>query len=88
MPTAFLYCHLMQHEVTSMKIIRKKQVIELTGLSGRTIDRKERAGQFPARIILGANSVGWDQLSIENWMTELKHGWVGQGAAKNKDCHE
>jgi len=65
-----------------MKIIRRNQVEEKTGLCGRTIDRKEKAGQFPHRIKLGANSVGWIDSEIDEWIKGLERVNAGQGAAK------
>jgi predicted DNA-binding transcriptional regulator AlpA len=41
------------------KIIRSKEVQELTGLSRTTIWRLEREGKFPARVPLTASNVGW-----------------------------
>ncbi len=51
-----------------MRILRKPEVEEKTGLSGQTIWRKERAGQFPRRITLGPNSVGWLEAEIDEWI--------------------
>ena len=51
-----------------MRILRKPEVEEKTGLSGQTIWRKERAGQFPRRIMLGPNSVGWLEAEIDEWI--------------------
>jgi prophage regulatory protein len=50
------------------KIIRRPEVEELTGLSYSSIYRKERAGKFPPRLILGANSVGWRKSEILEWV--------------------
>ena len=32
------------------------------------IDRLEKAGTFPKRRELGANTVGWDEEEIEEWL--------------------
>jgi len=50
------------------RIIRKPEVCRSTGLSASTIFRKERAGHFPARVRLGANSVGWYSHEVEEWI--------------------
>jgi len=55
---------------TPTRIIRKPIVVERIGLSATTIWRMERAGQFPKHIQLGANSVGWREADIEQWITE------------------
>lgn len=42
-----------------MKILSKRQVKELVLYSPQHIARLEAAGQFPKRVRLGANRVGW-----------------------------
>lgn len=51
-----------------MRILRKAQVREKTGLSNATIDRKERASKFPARIQLGEKAVGWLESELDDWI--------------------
>jgi prophage regulatory protein len=51
-----------------MKLIRAKQVAQVTGLSRGTIYRLERAGSFPSRRRLSANSVAWIEHEITAWM--------------------
>jgi len=55
---------------TSMpeRIVRAKEVIELTGLSRTTIWRMERVGTFPNRVSLGVGSVGWRWSEVSAWM--------------------
>ncbi|WP_042150489.1 MULTISPECIES: AlpA family transcriptional regulator [unclassified Pseudoalteromonas] len=50
------------------KIIRSKEVQELTGLSRTTIWRLERTGKFPARVALTAGSIGWRLTEIQEWI--------------------
>ncbi|MCW8930998.1 MAG: AlpA family phage regulatory protein [Gammaproteobacteria bacterium] len=50
------------------RILRSKEVQDMTGLSRTTIWRLERKGDFPARIVLGENSIGWRFLEINEWM--------------------
>jgi len=50
------------------KIIRTKEVLELSGLSRTTLWRLEKKGQFPARLPLSAGSVGWRLKEIKSWM--------------------
>ena len=52
------------------KIIRIKDVLELTGLSRTTLWRLEKKGQFPARLPLTAGSVGWRLREIKKWVDE------------------
>ncbi|MCG8073861.1 MAG: AlpA family transcriptional regulator [Candidatus Thiodiazotropha taylori] len=53
------------------RILRRQSVEETTGLSYSTIYRKERNGEFPKRIQLGPNSVGWYADEIEEWVDSL-----------------
>lgn len=53
-----------------MKIIRLKQVIELTSLSRSSIYSFIKQGVFPKPINLGANSVGWIESEIIDWITQ------------------
>ena len=50
------------------KIIRIKDVIELTGISRTTLWRLEGKGDFPRRLPLSAGSVGWRYSEIEQWV--------------------
>lgn len=50
------------------KIIRSKDVQELTGLSRTTIWRLEREGKFPARVPLTASNVGWRLTDLQEWI--------------------
>lgn len=51
-----------------MKILRRCAVVSKTGYSAPTIDRLEKAGQFPKRVQLGPNSVGWLEHEIDAWI--------------------
>jgi len=48
-------------------LIRWPDVQTLTGLSRSTVDRLERAGGFPCRVILSENAVGWRKAEILAW---------------------
>jgi predicted DNA-binding transcriptional regulator AlpA len=50
------------------KIIRTKEVIEMTGLSRTTLWRLEKKGEFPKRLPLSAGSVGWRYSEVEKWI--------------------
>lgn len=50
------------------RILRIKEVTELTGVSRTTIWRMERNGNFPARVQLGIGSVGWRFSEVNDWM--------------------
>ena len=50
------------------QIYRLKDVINTTGLSRSSIYLLMRDDKFSRNILLGARSVGWTQLSIEQWI--------------------
>jgi prophage regulatory protein len=52
------------------RVVRRKQLLELIGLSCATQWRMEKAGQFPARIKLGKGSVGWHLTEVEAWLKD------------------
>jgi prophage regulatory protein len=50
------------------QILRRPEVLKQTGLSSPTQKRLEDAGQFPARLQLGPNSVGWFEDEVDAWL--------------------
>ena len=55
----------------SDRIIRSKEVQELTGLSRTTIWRMERSGKFPARVALTSSNVGWRLTEVQEWIQKI-----------------
>jgi prophage regulatory protein len=53
-----------------MRILSKRQVKELVLYSPQHIARLEAAGQFPKRVRLGANRVGWVESEVLDWLQE------------------
>lgn len=53
-----------------MRILNKRQVKELVLYSPQHIARLEKAGQFPKRVQLGPNRVGWVEDEILAWLEE------------------
>ncbi len=51
-----------------MRILSKKQVKELVLYSPQHIARMEKAGQFPKRVTLGLNRVGWVESEVLDWL--------------------
>jgi prophage regulatory protein len=52
----------------SMRVIRRSKIHQKTGLSITQIWRLEKAGLFPKKIKLGANSVGWLESEVDAWI--------------------
>ena len=53
-----------------MRLLDKRQVKELVLYSYQHIARLEKAGQFPKRVPLGPNRVGWVEEEILEWLEE------------------
>ena len=53
-----------------MRILSKRQLKELVLYSPQHIARLEAVGQFPKRIRLGANRVGWVESEVLDWLQE------------------
>lgn len=54
------------------RILRRKNVRRVTGLSDTTIWRLEKAGKFPRRLQLTANTVGWSEREVRDWIESRK----------------
>ena len=51
-----------------MKILKSREVTELTGLCRATIYRYILNQQFPRQIILGPRRVGWVEEEVIDWI--------------------
>ena len=57
------------------RIIRIREVIDVTGLSKTTIWRRVREGEFPVPLKLGGpntRTVGWREPDVEAWLNGLQ----------------
>ncbi len=52
----------------SDRILRRKDVEDLTGLSRSTIYRHVSAGTFPAPVKLTERLIGWRESAISDWV--------------------
>jgi len=57
-------------DLTSMKILRWREIAPIVGCSRMTIARMEKAGTFPQRIRIGNGSVGWLKHEVEEWLAQ------------------
>lgn len=64
------------------RIIRRSEVLHLTGLTGSALDREIRAGRLPRGIPLvpGGRAVGWSLSAIQEWI-DAKAAEAERGAA-------
>jgi prophage regulatory protein len=51
-----------------MKMLREREVKQLTGLSRVTRWRLERRGEFPKKVQLTERCVGWPEAEIMEWL--------------------
>ena len=59
-----------------MKILRKPATSEKVGLSTSHIDRlsSDPDSDFPAKVQLGPNSVGWYEDELDAWLEHRRRG--------------
>lgn len=51
-----------------LRVLRKTAVLALVGLSATHLRNLENAGDFPSRVVLGENSVGWLEKEVREWL--------------------
>lgn len=60
------------HFADADRIIDKHELKKLTLYSHVHISRLEKAGNFPKRIKLGPNRVGWSLQEVQDWIEARK----------------
>lgn len=53
-----------------MRIIRLKEVIDLTGLARSSVYRYVAQNSFPKPVSLGDRAVGWVESEVRDWISE------------------
>lgn len=57
--------------MSKVRILRRPQVEEMTGLSRAALYSRMKIGNFPRPVKLGAgNAVGWLESVVEEWILE------------------
>ena len=54
------------------RILSHATVLEKVPVSRTTLWRMERAGDFPKRIKVSKNRIGWFEADVEAWLEERK----------------
>ena len=62
----------MNTDITQDRIVSARERRELIPYSDMHVWRLEKAGQFPKRIKLGANRVGWSLRELDQCITDRK----------------
>lgn len=50
------------------RLLRRREVVEITGLSPATIYRQMPKGQFPRQVSVGSRGVRWRASEVYAWM--------------------
>jgi predicted DNA-binding transcriptional regulator AlpA len=59
-----------QDKIQPEAFIGIRRVCEISGFSKATINRKIKAGQFPAPVIAEGNCTRWDLAEVMTWRAE------------------
>lgn len=54
------------------RIIRVRELEEITGVSERSLRRYEERGDFPRRIKISQRAIGWRMSEVQKWLNERK----------------
>lgn len=70
------------------RILRRPEVIDITGRSSSSLDRDEKSGKFPARVKLGRNAIGWWEDEVFEYLESLDRGACAapDAALKAREC--
>ena len=63
-----MHLHERKGGTVSDEMLRLPEVLKRTGLSSWTLNRMEKAGEFPMRRKLGRRSVGWLASDVDKWV--------------------
>ena len=63
----------MAHNMNVDRIVSAKERRQFIPYSDMQIWRLEKAGEFPRRIRLGANRVGWSLSELQAWIAAKKN---------------
>jgi prophage regulatory protein len=61
------------------RIIRRPELLRVTGLSAATIFRLIRRSEFPAPVELSRNARGWKASHVQAWLERLRTPEAGPG---------
>jgi prophage regulatory protein len=60
----------MERQPFTNTLIRSGEIETIVPYSMNHIRRLEEAGQFPKRVRVGANRVGWVRAEVEQWIND------------------
>jgi len=59
------------------RVLSQQAVLARVPVSRTTLWRMERAGDFPTRIQISANRIGWLEADVDAWLDERKASYGG-----------
>lgn len=59
-----------QNQEAKHRVLRKKEVQSITGLSNSALRDRMLRNEFPQKISLGARAVGWIDSEIYAWLNQ------------------
>lgn len=59
-----------QQRSYTLRLLRRQEVQEKTGLSSSAIYALIKKGRFPGSVPLGSNSVAWLESEIDDWIKQ------------------
>jgi prophage regulatory protein len=69
-----------------MRILRRPEVLRITGLSASSVLRMERSGRFPRHVRLPGHAVGWREDEVQEWIDSLARG--GELHQEHQSSHD
>jgi prophage regulatory protein len=53
-----------------LRLLRRPQVVDRTGLRPTLIDSLERRGEFPRRVKISERAAGWIEHEVNDWIAQ------------------
>ena len=72
-------------EMAIDRIIRKPELLRVTGVSIASIYRWVASGTFPSPVKLGPGSVGWRETEIREWLDNRDRAFEVPGVRKTQE---
>lgn len=76
-----------------MKLIRQKEVTEMTGVSRASVYKLMAVGRFPKSVSLGERAVAWVESEVQEWILERiaerdeqQSGYASSSSSDNIAC--
>jgi predicted DNA-binding transcriptional regulator AlpA len=61
--------NLLEQPQSAIRVLRKRQLCKLLGISPASLDRLRARGDFPAPLFLSVQSIAWTIESVQAWLS-------------------